>query len=156
MRVQDMKVDDLIPYDGNPRKNEKAIGPVMESIKKFGFRVPLVVDEKNVVITGHTRLEAAKRLGLDMVPVIVAQDLDEEKARAFRLADNKTAEIAVWDFEKLEAELDAIDADGWLLNIFRADLEDRAMAAENKEIDLGEFGEEGFKYECENCGFRFN
>lgn len=156
MRVQDMKVDDLIPYDGNPRKNEKAIGPVMESIKKFGFRVPLVVDEKNVVITGHTRLEAAKRLGLDTVPVIVAQDLDEEKARAFRLADNKTAEIAVWDFEKLEEELEDLDADEWLNRLFSKDMEDRDSVPKVREISLEEFGDEVFKYECEYCGFKFN
>lgn len=156
MKILEKQIDEIFPYGGNPRKTDGAVAAVAESIKRFGFKVPIVVDANMVIIAGHTRLEAAKKVGLEKVPVIVAEDLSEDQAKAFRLADNKTAEIAVWDFEKLEEELDAIDADGWLLNIFRADLEDRAMAAENKEIDLGEFGEEGFKYECENCGFRFN
>ncbi len=103
--LQHMHPDDLVPYYNNPRHNQDAVGPVAESIKAFGFKVPIVVDENLEVITGHTRLKAAKQLGLDKVPVIVAGDLDEDQVRAYRLADNKVAELASWDDEKLLDEL---------------------------------------------------
>ena len=98
-KLQYMHPDDLVPYYNNPRHNQDAVGPVAESIKAFGFKVPIVVDENLEVITGHTRLKAAKQLGLDKVPVIVAEDLDEDQVRAYRLADNKVAELASWDDE---------------------------------------------------------
>ncbi len=103
--LQHMHPDDLVPYYNNPRHNQDAVGPVAESIKAFGFKAPIVVDENMEVITGHTRLKAAKQLGLDKVPVIVAEDLDEDQVRAYRLADNKVAELASWDDEKLLDEL---------------------------------------------------
>lgn len=104
-KLQYMHPDDIVPYYNNPRHNQDAVGPVAESIKAFGFKVPIVVDENLEVITGHTRLKAAKQLGLDKVPVIVAEDLDEDQVRAYRLADNKVAELASWDDEKLLDEL---------------------------------------------------
>ena len=108
--LQHMHPDDLVPYYNNPRHNQDAVGPVAESIKAFGFKVPIVVDENLEVITGHTRLKAAKQLGLDRVPVIVAGDLDEDQVRAYRLADNKVAELASWDDEKLLDELAEISS----------------------------------------------
>jgi site-specific DNA-methyltransferase (adenine-specific) len=105
-----MHPDDIVPYYNNPRHNQDAVGPVAESIKAFGFKVPIVVDENLEVITGHTRLKAAKQLGLDKVPVIVAKDLDEDQVRAYRLADNKVAELASWDDEKLLDELAEISS----------------------------------------------
>ena len=108
--LQHMHPDDLVPYYNNPRYNQDAVGPVAESIKAFGFKVPIVVDENLEVITGHTRLKAAKQLGLDRVPVIVAEDLDEDQVRAYRLADNKVAELASWDDEKLLDELAEISS----------------------------------------------
>ncbi len=101
---------DLKPYDKNPRINDAAVGPVAESIKQFGFKVPLVIDTKGVIIAGHTRYKAAELLGLDRVPCIVADDLTPEKIKAFRLADNKTAELASWDFAMLADELEELDA----------------------------------------------
>ena len=109
-KLQYMHPDDLVPYYNNPRHNQDAVGPVAESIKAFGFKVPIVVDENLEVITGHTRLKAAKQLGLDRVPVIVAGDLDEDQVRAYRLADNKVAELASWDDEKLLDELAEISS----------------------------------------------
>lgn len=100
-----MSVDDLIPYENNPRKNDEAVEYVANSIKEFGFKVPIVIDEHNIVVTGHTRLKAAKELGLTEVPTIVASDLTDEQVKAFRLADNKTGEFAHWDFDKLTLEL---------------------------------------------------
>lgn len=108
IKVAEMRVVDLVPYENNPRHNEKAIEAVANSIKAFGFKNPIIIDRNNVIICGHSRLEAAKRLGLDVVPVIHADDLTEEQVRAFRLADNKTAELAEWDLEALDEELDKL------------------------------------------------
>ena len=114
MQIQYRSISDLIPYEKNPRKNDEAVPLVAESIKEFGFKVPIVIDSNGVVIAGHTRLRAAKKLKLKEVPCIIADDLTEEQVKAFRLADNKVAEKAEWDFELLGEELD---------NIFDIDME---------------------------------
>lgn len=98
-------VDELIPYVNNPRDNKKAVDAVASSIKNFGFKVPIVVDSQNEIVTGHTRLLAAKKLDMGKVPVIVADDLTDNEVKAFRLADNKVGELAQWDLEALENEL---------------------------------------------------
>jgi len=103
------RVDELIPYVNNPRHNDQAVDAVASSIKNFGFKVPIIVDAGNEIVAGHTRLKAAKKLGLEEVPVIIADDLDEGQVRAFRLADNKTAEFSEWDYEILMAELDLLE-----------------------------------------------
>lgn len=105
MEIVDKKVSELIPYENNPRKNDKAVPAVAKSIREFGFKVPIVIDKNNIIVNGHTRLKAAKKLGLETVPCIVADDLTPEQIRAFRLADNKVGEIATWDDDKLEEEL---------------------------------------------------
>lgn len=122
MKIVNKKVADLIPYEKNPRKNDKAVDAVAASIREFGFKVPCVIDADNVVVTGHTRLKAAKKLGLEEVPCVVADDLTEEQIKAFRLADNKTSELADWDFDLLAEEAgDIIEID---LEEFGFDLED--------------------------------
>lgn len=100
-----MNINELIPYENNPRINDNAVEAVANSIKEFGFKVPIIIDKNNVIVAGHTRLKAAQKLGLEEVPVIIADDLTEEQVKAFRLADNKVGELAEWDFEKLELEL---------------------------------------------------
>lgn len=105
------KPEDLILYSNNPRLNDKAADAVANSIRDFGFKVPIVIDRNNVIVTGHTRLKASQKLGLETVPCIVADDLTPEQVKAFRLADNKVTEISEWDFEKLEAELLELDYD---------------------------------------------
>lgn len=105
MKITEMKLDQLKEYANNPRNNENAVAAVAASIDTFGFKVPIVIDADGVIIAGHTRFKAAQRLGLPTVPCIIADDLTEEQIRAFRLADNKTAELAGWDFDKLDAEL---------------------------------------------------
>lgn len=92
MEIVDIAVKDLVPYDKNPRRNDEAAVKVAESIKQFGFKIPLVVDRNNVVVCGHTRLKAAKKLKLKTVPCILADDLSEDQIKAFRLVDNRTAE----------------------------------------------------------------
>lgn len=108
MTVIEVKTSDLIPYEKNPRRNDKAVKYVAKSIETFGFKVPLVIDRHNVVICGHTRLKAAKKLGLDVVPCIIADDLTEEQIKAFRLADNKVSEQADWDWDLLDGEMEGI------------------------------------------------
>ena len=116
-KVTYMDADSLVPYANNPRLNDNAVDAVAASIKESGFKVPIVVDGENVIINGHTRLKAAHKLGMKQVPVIAADDLTPEQVKAFRLADNKTGELAQWDMAKLGIELEGIG-----------------------EIDMGEFG----------------
>jgi len=109
MKIEYVKTESLIPYENNPRFNEKAVDQVAKSIKDFGFRVPITINKDNVVITGHTRLLAAKKLGMREVPVIAIEDLTDDQIRAYRLVDNKVAEIATWNYQLLEKELEEID-----------------------------------------------
>ncbi|MBI9008697.1 MAG: ParB N-terminal domain-containing protein [Tenericutes bacterium] len=111
MLVMMKKSKDLVVYDNNPRNNDDAVQAVANSIKEFGFRVPIVITKDNVIIAGHTRLKAAVLLDLEEVPCVIANDLNDEQIKAFRLADNKTAELATWDFSKLEEELSFINID---------------------------------------------
>lgn len=111
MELRYINIGDIIPYENNPRKNDDAVEFVANSIREFGFRNPIILDKNNVIVAGHTRLLAAQKIGLDSVPVLYADDLTEEQIKAFRLVDNKTAEIAQWDFEKLEEELSQITMD---------------------------------------------
>lgn len=111
IKVEYRNTDEIIPYENNPRKNDEAVDYVANSIREFGFKMPIVVDKEGVIIAGHTRLKASKKLGLEQVPVIVADDLTEEQVKALRLADNKVGEIAEWDFNMLGEELANIDID---------------------------------------------
>ena len=130
LKIEYVDINSIKPYKKNPRKNEDAIPYVMESIKQFGFKNPVILDKDNVIVAGHTRIESAKRLGITEIPCIYANDLTDEQIKAFRLADNKVAEIAEWDIDLLDTELDDI------LNIdmsefgFDLDFEDE----EEKEI----------------------
>lgn len=108
MDIIELGVDELIPYENNPRKNDAAVDKVALSISAFGFKVPIVIDANNVIVTGHTRLKAAKKLGIKTVPCIKADDLTDEQIKAFRLADNKVSEFSEWDEEKLMKELEAL------------------------------------------------
>lgn len=99
------KINEIIPYKNNPRKNDDAVEDVANSIKEFGFKVPIVIDKNNEIVAGHTRYKASKKLGLEEVPCIIAEDLSEEQIKAFRLADNKVSEKAEWDLDILNEEL---------------------------------------------------
>lgn len=104
-------LDDIVPYENNPRHNENAIDKVAESIKEFGFTNPILLDGDDVIIAGHTRYEASKVLGLEEVPCMYLTDLSDEQVKAYRLVDNKTSEFADWDFNALSAELAEIEMD---------------------------------------------
>lgn len=105
MEIEVLKLGDITPYDKNPRKNDASVDKVAASIKAFGFKVPIVIDKNNVVVCGHTRLKAAKKLKMDEVPCIRADDLTEEQIKAYRLADNKVGEDSQWDLDLLDEEL---------------------------------------------------
>lgn len=122
MKIFNKKVNELIAYDNNPRNNDTAVDAVASSIKEFGFKVPIIITKENVIVAGHTRLKASVKLGLNEVPCIIADDLNEEQIKAFRLVDNKTSELATWDFSKLEEELENINID--MLQFGFEDLED--------------------------------
>ena len=109
MEIINKKLEELKPYENNPRFNDDAVEYVANSIKEFGFKVPIVIDKNNTIVAGHTRYKASIELGLDEVPCIVADDLTEEQIKAFRLADNKVSEKAEWDFNMLDAELADLD-----------------------------------------------
>jgi site-specific DNA-methyltransferase (adenine-specific) len=131
MQIIYKNVKDLIPYINNPRNNDDSVGLVASSIKNFGFKVPIVIDSKNEIVAGHTRLLAAKKLNMDKVPCIIADDLDDNQVKAFRLADNKVAEFSKWDDELLWTEISQIDG-----------------------LDMTEFGFEMF--DAENFGLDFD
>ncbi|WP_264229569.1 DNA modification methylase [Acholeplasma laidlawii] len=109
MQITNKKISDLKEYENNPRDNTQAVDAVANSIKEFGFKVPIIIDNQNIIIAGHTRYKAAISLGLEEVPCIVASDLTPEQVKAFRLADNKVGEIATWNLDMLKKELEGID-----------------------------------------------
>ena len=159
MQVQLRKLSSIKPYKGNPRLNEKAVEAVARSIAEFGFRQPIVVDKAGVIVVGHVRYKAAQKLGLKQVPVHVARELTPAQVRAYRLADNKTAEAAVWDPELLPLELRALQDDGVDLALtgFRgrelADLlGDFDTEVEDPADDDGEKAE---TVVCPKCGHEF-
>lgn len=117
MEVREWPLNKIRPYENNPRNNDAAVEAVADSLQEFGWQQPIVVDRDGIIIAGHTRWKAAKKIGLETAPVVLADELTDEQVRAYRLADNKTAELAGWDFGKLDAELLKID-----------------------EIDMGRFG----------------
>lgn len=108
MQIIYKQLDELREYENNPRHNENAVAAVAASIEKFGWKQPIVIDAAGVIVCGHTRYKAAQRLGMQAAPCVIADDLTDEQIRAYRLADNKTAELAGWDFDKLEAELEQL------------------------------------------------
>lgn len=138
-KIQRIKINEIIPYENNPRNNKNAIDKVAESIKEFGFTNPILLDKDNVVIAGHTRLEAAKKLNLTEVDCVYL-DLTEEQAKAYRLVDNKTAEFAEWDLDLLNIELEELSLEGFNMDNFGFDfnLEDDGETLEEDGFDVEE------------------
>lgn len=148
MTIKEIKISELKEYENNPRINDNAVDKVATSIKEFGFKVPIVIDKDNVIIAGHTRLKASKKLGLEKVPCIVADDLTEEQVKAFRLADNKVSEFSGWDFMKLQEELSSLDidmSDFGFVEEEQVDIDNFFEDAEHKE-------KEPKKIQCPHCG----
>lgn len=148
LNLVQMKISDLVMYENNPRKNDNAVEAVANSIRSFGFKVPIIIDKNNVVICGHTRVKASKKLGMDEVPCVIADDLNEEQVKAFRLADNKVSELAEWDLDKLAEELQFIDMD--MLQFGFEDLEESMERDvledefnENEELPVNPYAKKG-------------
>lgn len=118
MNIKELSISQLHEYDNNPRNNDRAVDAVAESIREFGFKVPIVIDGDNVIVRGHTRVKAAQKLGMETVPCIIADDLTPEQIKAFRLADNKTGEFATWDFNALDKELAELSLNGFDMQRF--------------------------------------
>ena len=150
MEIIEMPIGEIIPYENNPRKNDGAVDSVAASIHEFGFKVPVIVDSENVVVAGHTRLKAAEKLQLETVPVIRADDLSEEQIKAFRLADNKTGELAEWDFEKLEKEL--AELENFDMSVFGFKELENELDSDSKEREEVEISEETYQLivDCED------
>lgn len=118
MEIVMKRLDELKPYGKNPRKNDAAVPKVMESIKKFGFKVPLVISKDGEIITGHTRFKASQKLGLESVPCVIADDLTDKQIKAYRLADNKVSEFSVWDYDLLGSELTELENMDFVMDDF--------------------------------------
>lgn len=157
MKIVEKSVNDIIPYENNPRFNDEAVEPVAESIRSFGFKIPIVIDKNNIIVAGHTRHKAALLLGLDKVPCIVADDLDENQIKAFRLVDNKVSEFSKWDFSKLEEELAQIDFDSYDFGFEEISAEKLSDFGDNvNEKEDSEFEEKKEQYTtCPSCGMHF-
>ena len=140
MDIVEKKLADIKPYEKNPRKNDNAVDTVANSIKEFGFKVPIVIDKDNVIVCGHTRYKASKKLGLEIVPCVIADDLTEEQIKAYRLADNKVSELAEWDIDLLGEELD---------DIFNIDMSDFGFDLSEDEEEETEIIEDEVPQEVE-------
>lgn len=137
-RIEHIQIDDIVMYSNNPRHNDgEAVDKVAASIKEYGFKVPMVLDKNNVIITGHTRYKAAKKLKLDKVPCIIADDLTDAQVKAFRIADNKVSEYSSWDYELLNFEFEELKDLGFDMEMTGFDdfEMDAIEAAEDFEMD---------------------
>lgn len=155
MKIEYKNIDELIPYENNPRINENAVDYVANSIKEFGFKNPIIIDKDNVIVAGHTRLKACEKLGIKKVPTIIADDLTEDQIKAFRIADNKVAEFSSWDIDKLNLELEDIEID--MSDFGISPLEDINIDDffEDAEEDNEEKEEEIEYITCPHCGEKF-
>ncbi len=108
LTIEYLSIDEINPYEKNPRRNDQAVEAVSQSLLRYGWRWPILIDKNNIIIAGHTRYKAAKKLGLKRIPCSRADDMPDELVKEFRLVDNKTGELAGWDFDLLNDELEAI------------------------------------------------
>ncbi|MCC0744879.1 ParB N-terminal domain-containing protein [Clostridioides sp. ZZV14-6044] len=153
-----LNLEDIKPYENNPRNNHDAVEKVVNSIKEFGFNNPITVDKDYVIVTGHTRYEASKILNLKQVPCLVLKDLTEEEIRGYRLADNKTSEFSDWEFDKLTkelAEIENIDMSNFGFNVLT--FEDLGVLDSDFILDeeLEEKEKKGKSVKCPCCGEEF-
>ena len=160
MKLETLKLAEIIPYENNPRKNDDAVNAVAESIRQCTYITPIVVDEEHIILAGHTRYKALQAIGVNEVPCLICEGLSEEDKKKYRYLDNKTGEKATWDLLKLEKELEGLDLEGFDFFGMAADLpvktgEDKTITG-TTEFETEVFADEEFKYECPACGFKFN
>lgn len=135
MTVIERDLNSIRPYENNPRQNDAAVEYVANSIREFGWKQPIVIDKDSVIIAGHTRYKAAQQLGMSKVPCVMADDLSDDQVKAYRLADNKVAEIAIWDFSALEQEMEEIDLDMSLFGFGSEEEQSENSEQESESID---------------------
>lgn len=150
MEIVYKKLEDLKPYENNPRYNDEAVQYVAKSIEDFGFKVPIIIDKDGTIVAGHTRYKASIELGLEEVPCIIADDLNEEQIKAFRLADNKVGESSEWNFELLDEELSGLDLDMTEYGFFDTPID---FNSEVEESDYFTEEDNKKKMVCPNCGY---
>lgn len=162
MKIKTVALDKIKPYERNPRKNDGAVDAVAESIKQCGYCSPIVVDEAGVILAGHTRYKALRKLGWDKAPIVYVEDLTEAQKRKYRILDNKTGEIAEWDNDLLEIELDGLDFDGFDFELLDTVVQDDIRKTITPEaLDLSDddgaaSGKEAKQTcHCPKCGFVF-
>lgn len=160
MRIKTMPLAKILPYERNPRRNDNAVDAVAESIRQCGYVAPIIVDEDGVILAGHTRWKAMQKLGHTTARVCVAEGLSEEQKRKYRILDNKTGELAEWDRDLLNIELEGLDFDGFdfgLLELADAGGDAKAKAPEALELDEEAEPQKELRkqYHCPKCGFVF-
>lgn len=160
MKLETLKMEEIVPYKNNPRKNDDAVNAVAESIRQCTYVAPIIVDEDHVILAGHTRYKALKALDYKEVPCLICDGLTVEQKKKYRYLDNKTGEKATWDLMKLEVELEGVDLEGFdffgMAEDLTVDTGAEQTAEGSTEFDAEDFGDEEFKYKCPKCGFRFN
>lgn len=160
MNIEYVNIGDLKPYENNPRINDGAVDAVAASLKRYGWKQPLVIDAGGVIVVGHTRYKAAQALKMEKIPCILADDLTDDEIKEYRLIDNKTNELSLWDFPALETELEKVDFDGfgveidWGLADFNTDdferfFNDDLSPEKEKEPRI-------IKVTCPECGEQFD
>jgi len=143
-QLESWPTDSLIEYARNPRKNDHAVDRVAAAIREFGFRVPILAKSDKTIVDGHLRLKAAKKLGLEEVPVLLCDDMTDIQVRAFRLSVNKVSEFADWDDEMLRVELDALGVDGFDLELTGFSLDEVAtLLIDGSDFEPGSEDDQG-------------
>lgn len=156
-QIDNIPLNEIIPYNRNPRQNDNAVEIVARSIKEFGFQNPIILDKDNVIIAGHTRYKAAKMLGLTEVPVLWAENLTSEQVKAYRIMDNKSGEIANWDMEALQKEINELkdmNFDLDLTGFNKLEISSIEKMFEPTDDDQGALDKRE-KITCPNCGHDF-
>ena len=151
MEIIAKNIEDIKPYENNPRFNDDAVEYVANSIKEFGFKVPIIIDKNNVIVAGHTRYKASLELGISQIPCIVADDLTDDQIKAFRLADNKVGEKSLWNYELLTEELnDILNIDMKDFGFLDTDIDIEWRLPEDDIKEVPE-GKEEIYFECPYC-----
>jgi ParB-like chromosome segregation protein Spo0J len=157
MKIEDWPLDKIIPYQYNPRSNDDAVEMTARSIQEYGWRQPIVVDERGIIIAGHTRLKAAEWLGLDMAPVHVAEGLTDDQVRGYRIMDNRSGELATWDDDLLMQEIQGLSSSGFDLELTGFSLDDLTGDGDNNPVNLDDKKQKENEtvetVTCPRCGF---
>lgn len=160
MEIIEKYLTEIHPYENNPRQNDNAVEFVMNSILEFGFKIPIIIDKEGTIVCGHTRYKAAKKLKMKKVPCILADDLNEEQIKAFRLADNRVAEFSEWNLDRLDVEineLEKLDFDMTMFGFgFDVDYSEDVAEEDEEDEDDDNEKEEVLRCRCPKCGYRFN